>query len=173
MRRASLGQPPKVRSRRLKCLPHRSPQYRAAIEANGPVKTVCCVSNVPESVGSMSDRWSRSIRAVSPLPSTTSASRSGDSQSQRRMALYPHRDLRPYREWAVDLGHHNDVAWPLGGVRPHRPYILDARRGGDAPPNGLSPHPCRSSSLASHCRQALLPCPPRGVPLPGPALTGQ
>ena len=29
------------------------PSTRAAIEANGPVKTVRCVINVPESVGSM------------------------------------------------------------------------------------------------------------------------
>jgi len=36
---------------------------------------------------------------------------------------------RPYRERAVDLGHRNDISWPLGGVRPYRPYILGARRG--------------------------------------------
>ena len=53
VRGASLGQPPKcavVASKVFRTLP---PSIRAAIEANGPVKTVRSVINVPESVGSM------------------------------------------------------------------------------------------------------------------------
>jgi hypothetical protein len=46
-----------------------------------------------------------------------------------RGRFFAHRDLRPHRERGVDLGHHNDITWPLGGVRPYRPYILGARRG--------------------------------------------
>jgi hypothetical protein len=128
--RASLGQPPKVRRRRLKSLSHSYPQYSCGDRSqrarkDGAFCDQCArVSGLDEVIDGL--RESGRSRHSRPRHRRFD---SGDGRFQRRVALYPNRDLRPYSERAVDLGHRNDITWPLGGVRPYGPYILGARRG--------------------------------------------
>ena len=74
---------------------------------------------------------------------------SRDGRCQRRVAIHPNGDLRPYRKRAVDLGHHNDITWATrrgSSIPPIHPRR--SPRSGTTRRTGLSPHPCRSSGLA-------------------------
>jgi hypothetical protein len=127
--RTFLGKPPTMRRRRLKSLAQPSGEKTRGNRSQRAGKS-----------GALSDQGARGVGLDEVINGLRHSGRlrhscpqrrrfnSGDSRCQRRKALDPSRDLRPYRERPINLGQRNDIARPLGGVGPHGPYILGACR---------------------------------------------